>query len=242
MTQAPGPAEERGDAVLVGAGGGGEERARETDRRGPAQFVPVWLAVLAVVLLLAVAGVGGYAARGLLREPTPRSAEELEVVRLREKLAGAPGDVGTRLQLAFAYQRAYRFDDALETYGEVLEQAPGDTAANYNRGVIYREIGRPEAAEEALWDVLEVQEDHTLAAKALGELYASRQEYRSLVEAVRPAAEARPQMADLQYLMGLAYENLGRADWAEARYRLALKYVPDMKEAREGLKRVETAE
>jgi hypothetical protein len=50
--------------------------------------------------------------------------------------------------------------------------------------------------------------------------------------------EQNESAADLQYLMGLAYENLGRADWSETRYRLALKYYPDMQEAKEGLERL----
>ena len=49
-------------------------------------------------------------------------------------------------------------------------------------------------------------------------------------------------MADLQYLMGLAYENTGHPDWAAARYRMALETLPDMAEAREGLERLEVEE
>ena len=114
----------------------------------------------------------------------------------------------------------------------------GDTAALYNKGIVLLELGRDDDAEEVLWDVLEIDPRHVLAAKALGELYAERREYRSLVAAVRPVVEENPEAADLQYLMGLAYENLGRPDWAEARYRLALQYYPDMREAREGLERL----
>jgi len=46
-------------------------------------------------------------------------------------------------------------------------------------------------------------------------------------------------MADLQYLMGLSYEKLGNIGWAIERYKLALKYAPDLQLAVEGLDRLE---
>jgi len=62
-----------------------------------------------------------------------------------------------------------------------------------------------------------------------------------LIRAVGPVADTQESSADLQYLMGLAHENLGNPDRAEAYYRLALKYYPDMPEAREGLERLGVA-
>jgi tetratricopeptide (TPR) repeat protein len=142
------------------------------------------------------------------------------------------------LQLGYAYQQAERYDEALAEYDRVLEVHEDDTAALYNKGVILLVLSREDEAEVVLWDVLEIEPEHVLAAKALGEYYAEQGHYRSLVEAVRPVVEANESAADLQYLLGLAYENLGRTDWAEARFRLALKYYPDMVEANDGLERL----
>ncbi len=214
------------------------EDAATSEEIPPEHLVPGWLAALVLVLLLAVVGLGGFLARGLLSEPRYASPEEREV-RVREtELASDPDDIQARLALGYAYQQAGRLEEALAEYAAVLELVPTDTAALYNTGVIRRELGEDAEAEAVLWEVLEVNPEHVLAAKALGELYADRAHYRSLVEAVRPAAEANPSSADLQYLMGLAYENLGRIDWAAERYRLALTYYPDMPEAREGLERL----
>lgn len=212
-----------------------EEVEKSTEE---SQFVPAWLAALVLVLLLGVVGVGGFVARGLLAEPRFTSPQEREIETRRAEVAQDPDDVHARLALGYAYQQDGRYDAALEEYDAVLELVPTDTAALYNTGVIMLELGRFSEAEEALWEVLEINEEHVLAARVLGEYYAGNEHYRSLVEAVRPAAEANQSSADLQYLMGLAYENLGRADWAEARYRLALTYYPDMVEAREGLERL----
>lgn len=223
------------------------DSAETTDSAQPAQqsasprseMIPLWLAALVVVLLLAVMGVGGYILGATLSgDEPPVSAEDIEVQKWQDVVDRDPIDMDARLQLAYAYQQAGEFDEALAAYDRVLETYPKDTAALYNKGVILLELSREDEAEETLWDVLELEPGHVLGAKALGQYYAEQREYRSLVEAVRPVVEANESAADLQYLLGLAYENLGRTDWAEARYRLALKYYPDMTEAKDGLERL----
>lgn len=202
------------------------------------ELVPAWLAAFVLVLLLALVAVGGFVMRGMILEPRYASPEDREIRVWLAEVAEDPDDIHARLALGYAYQKDSRYEDALSEYEFVLGVMPTDTAALYNTGVIMLELGRFAEAEEALWAVLEVNEEHVLAARALGEYYAGHGHYRSLLEAVRPAAEANRSSADLQFLVGLAYENLGRADWAEERYRLALTYYPDMAEAREGLDRL----
>lgn len=202
-----------------------------------ADAIPLWLAALVLVLLLAVMLAGGWMLRGAF-DGSSTNESQLEIREKEARVEAAPEDMLARLELAFAYQQAQRYREAIENYDVVLAEDPRDTAALYNKGVIYIELDLEDRAEDHLWDVLEVDPGHVLAASALGRMYADRGHYRSLLEAVRPVVEVNPSAADLQYLVGLAYENLGRKDWAAARYRLALKYVPDMEEAREGLDRL----
>ncbi len=215
-----------------------EHHQQQHQQQREEDLVPAWLAALVLVLLLAVVGVGGYIVRGLLTPSAAPSAIEREIVQSEAVVARAPDDTAARLSLGYAYQRAGRLSDAIEQYDAVLRVEPFEPAALYNKGLILLEQGKDREAEETLWDVLERDPEHVLAAKVLGEYYAKRGAYRSLVYAVRPVVEQNESSADLQFLMGLAYENLGRADWAEARYRLALKYYPDMPEAREALDRL----
>lgn len=205
----------------------------------PADMVPAWLAVLVLVLLLSVMAVGGYVIRGVVDgRVRVSSPEDLRINQARKQLRSDPGNLEVRLQLAYAYQQSGRLDSALSEYEKVLESDAQNTAALYNEGIVYLRLGVQDRAEKRFWDVLKVEPTHELAAKELGAMYAERKQFRSLIRAVRPVVAARPELADLQYLMGVAYENLGRAEWAEARYRLALKYAPDMQEAREALVRM----
>jgi len=219
------------------------DSAELSDEHPSEQLVPVWLAAVVLVLLLAVMGVGGFILRGVLAGDSASSTPEArEIAQWERTIDATPNDAQAHLSLGFAYQQAERYEEALFEYDLVLKLLPGDPAASYNKGVVLLELDEDAAGEEALWDVLESDPQHVLAAKALGEYYAERKEYRSLVTAVRPVVEANESAADLQYLMGLGYENLGREDWAEARYRLALTYYPDMAEAHEGLERLGVSE
>jgi tetratricopeptide (TPR) repeat protein len=195
--------------------------------------------VLVILLLLAVVGVGGYVLGGVIEgDRRPRSAAEAEVARWSEEVRRSPGSIEAHLQLGYSYQQAGNLDKAMMQYTYVIEKDPRNTGALYNRGVVYRRLGLGKQAEVAFWDVLEIEPDHVLAAMELGQYYADRHQYRSLITAVRPVVLVHPEVSGLQYLMGVAYENLGRPDWAKARYRLALKYAPDYVEARDALKRL----
>ncbi len=156
----------------------------------------------------------------------------------QEQIAGSPFDARLRLGLADALRDSGRLNLALAEYDAVLENDPRSIAALYARGMVLLELDRPAEAETSLWRVLALDRGHAGAAEALGDYYASKEQYRSLVEAVRPAVTAHPTEARLQYLMGLAYENLGQPEWAAARYRLALDVVPDLPEALAGLERL----
>lgn len=211
----------------------------ESESQVQGNLIPMWLAVVVLVLLLAVMGVGGYVIRGVVAgERRALSPKEAEVEKWREKVRQSPQDSASHLGLGYAYQGAGRYDKALAEYATVLKNDPTDTAALYNRGVVYLKLDVGTRAEAAFWDVLEVEPSHVLAAKALGEYYTEKGQYRSALKALSPAAEAHPEMADLQYLMGLSFEKLGSTDKAVTRYKLALKYAPDMQQSVEGLRRL----
>jgi tetratricopeptide (TPR) repeat protein len=201
--------------------------------------VPTWLAILVLVLLLLVVLAAGFVIRGLLtRDQRVTSPQEIEIRTWTGRVAVNPNDPAAHLGLGYAYQTDGRYDKALEQYEIVLKANPRDTAALYNRGNVYFKIGVDDRAEKSMWAVLDVDPTHPLAAKALGDYYAGKNEFKSLIVAVKPAAEAHPELADLQYLLGLANEKLGDNAAAARYYQLAIRYAPDLVKAREGLKRV----
>ena len=205
-------------------------------------LVPGWLALTVLLLLLAVATLGGYVIRGLLTGSDANSASEAAVVEWQRAVKADPTDVESMLNLGYAYQQEGRYEEALETYATVIELDPGNSGALYNTGMVYLALERGADAEVAFWDVLEQVPDHALAAEALGQYYIDREQYRSALVTLEPVIALRPQFADLQYLAGYACEQLGIAEQAAEYYRGALTYVPDYVEARDGLTRLGAAE
>ncbi len=137
------------------------------------------------------------------------SRQEIEIRTWTQRVSANPSDPKTHLGLGYAYQSDGRYDKALEQYAIVLKSNPSDTAALYNTGNIYFKLGVNDRAEKSMWAVLDIDPTHELAAKALGDYYAGKKQYKSLIATVKPAAEAHPELADLQYLLGMAHEKLG---------------------------------
>lgn len=207
----------------------------QTDTR-----VAGWVAALVLAALFIAAGLGGYYLRDVL---TPEAAPLSEVVdseieRWSKVAQDDPESVTARLNLAYAYQSDRQYDRALEQYAAVLRTEPANVTALYQQGVIYLALQLEKDGEASLWKALDAQPDHVQAAAALGRYYASKAQYRSVVTAVRPTVVLKPQSAELQYLMGLAYENTGNRNWAMERYRMSLAAAPDFVEAREGVARL----
>lgn len=227
------------EAPETGSAVSPKRRAEAVDA---AELIPGWLALLVLVLLLAVAGLGGYLIRGALTDKPVTTPTQLAVDEMEQQLESDPNDPERLLALGYAYQQEGRYDEALDLYEQALALDPGNTGALYNKGVTLTLLGKLKEAEVAYWDVLEVAPDHALAAKALGEYYVGKKQYKSALTALEPVIAAQPQYADLQYLAGYSCEQLGIADTAITYYRGALTYDPEYQEAKDGLDRLGATE
>lgn len=199
--------------------------------------IPWWLAWLAVGLLILVFVLAGVLLYLVMtdRGPTARPV----AIETLERRAERTKDPALLVELGFEYRKAGMLPEALRTFERALQLDPNNVAALYHKAAVLLELDRPKAAEAAFWGVLNVDPTHASASKALGELYASRGHYRSLLVAVGPAAEANPDLADLQYLLGLGLEKTGDRRGAARAYWNALQRDPNLKEARDGLARVQ---
>jgi len=212
----------------------------DCDRAG--DRAPRWLAITALVLSVVVLVVGGVVVATLLRGRAATTSGDARIQILEQAVDARPEDVTSRRVLAFAYQQAGLNKQALKQYEEVLESEPEDQGALYNSGLLYLAAGKDRKGQERLTKLLRLAPSHTLAAKALAQSYAENEEYERVIDVALPAANAHPELADLQYLAGLGLERTGDAIAAKKRYERALKLVPEMSEAQAGLKRVEGAQ
>lgn len=214
---------------------------RATDAQIVTTRVPVWLSVVVIGLLVLVFVLGGMLIKAQSQGSDP-GTEYASIDALQAQLKKNPDNPKLLMELGFEYRKAGMLDDALTVFRRISEIEPKDLASRYHVGSILIQMGDKNQAEVALWDVLEIDPTHAMAAKALGELYASQGRYKSLLVAVEPAAAASPQLADLQYLLGMGREKTGDIPGARRAYWLAVERDPNLAEARAGLDRLSTGE
>lgn len=198
--------------------------------------VPLWLAASVVGLAIAAMVLAGM----LIRLRIIDDAGDAPDARIRQLEVAVARDAtpDTLLELGYEYRKAGRNRDALRIERRVLQLDKGNVAARYHIGAILIEQGEEAEAERILWEALDFDRTHAMSAKALGELYARRGKYKSLLEAVEPAASASPQLADLQYLLGLGKEKTGDTAGAAAAYENAVQNDPGFEDAWTALDRV----
>lgn len=218
-------------------------RASEEHHHRTKQRVSPWLVGFVMTLVIAVIVTGGLlVSRRGVAEARGETEPDSIVVIAEKATKERPDDPEVWRQLAYAYQQAGQHREALREYARVLSQDPNDLASLYNCGLIHLGLGESREGESELLAVIERAPTHALAAKALGEHYARTGRFDRILGAVASAADAHPELADLQYLAGLGYEKAGRRGEASGRYRAALLLVPDLGEARDGLARLEKVE
>jgi predicted Zn-dependent protease len=140
-------------------------------------------------------------ARALLGSGAPAA----EIIRqFEEAIRLEPGSASNVTDLARAYAKLGRGDDALKAYARALEMSPGDKDALREISATYTRSGRPEAALPYLKqlsatspDDLVVQQDLGLAYDKAGDKAAAEQTYRDIVARFPQAAVTRGLLAEI---------------------------------------------
>jgi len=115
-----------------------------------------------------------------------------------------------------------RYAEALAWYEKVLAKHPENYDALYGAGASLRLAHTPEKALPLFRRALQVDPSSLAAKMALGESLLFTENAREAVPLLEQAAKADPQLRRLQYLLGRAYQMVGRdkdAERAFERYR-----------------------
>ncbi|HEX9094212.1 MAG TPA: tetratricopeptide repeat protein [Coriobacteriia bacterium] len=218
-------------------------------------LIAVTVLVVAVFLGTAVAVI----ALVLSVRDAPRTAVERQITTDEVAVKEVPQDVENWARLALTYGRAKRWSDAAYAIAQArkIKQAPildlveadvlrmeGDRGAiaAYDRAVASAQA-EYDAAAKVLLEKKGVKAPppsamvfQAMAGRALALDAAGRTE--EAVEQARSALELDPTDAVLRASLGDMLLKLGRPDDAETQYRQALEYVPDLKAALDGLRKL----
>ncbi len=206
------------------------------DSRGATPVMVVYVAVVAIGIVVA----GVLLFKGIVvHNARAAGAEDVRIPMLRNAVKVSPEDREIRRELAAAYQQVGRSSDALREYDTVLSIDALDADALFSAGMIHLQMDEERKAEDLFTRVLAVDRSHIGAAVALARQHARDGRFEDVLSVALKLSDAHPEIADLQYLVGLGYANTGKSSEAEKRYRRALKLVPEMEEARAALSNLE---
>lgn len=223
--------------------------------------VSSWLLRVALVLIIVVlATATSMVLYFMTAEKAPRTAVERDTAAAEIAVRARPSDPSAWQTLTYAYARAGRFDDALETVRRGRESTK-EQALLLPEAEVLRIAGRYSDAVpvyDSAIVTLSKEESEAVAARAkqgvamaapsaaLVRAYFGRALARNAagdnagaIEDVLAALDLAPGQASMRVTLGDLYAASDQKDLAKAAYTEALRFIPDDEQALSGLKRLE---
>lgn len=209
------------------------ELLMEKPVKGPVYTQLTILVLLIIVVVLALLSAYKY----FVKTPVV-SPQELEIKEYTKQVQAHPKDLGARLLLGFAYQKAQDYSKASEQYNQALKLNPKELAALYNLGLMAKKQKEYDQAEKYFEKVLEIKDTHVLGSLGLGEVYISSGKYDEAIRVLDKVIEIQGQLVNPRLLRAQALEKKGDKAGALREYQEVLKYIPNQIEATEAVRRL----
>lgn len=150
------------------------------------------------------------------------------IPRLEKALAAAGSVRGEfQFELAEAYWKSGRKEDAIRQYQQALQRSPEHLALRHNLSVALSESGRLGEAVKVLLDALEVSPNDSKSLNNLGELYLRQGKLPEAVDALRKALRANPDMPEANNNLAAALSRMGDREGGIAAAKDAIRSQPD---------------
>lgn len=137
--------------------------------------------------------------------------------------------------LASAFLKAGRFDDAIIQCDEALRYKQDFVEVYLNLGSAYRQKGWYERAIETYKKAMEISPQSVEIYYKLGDTYGRIGRYDKAIEAYKKAIELYPDYAQVYNGLGVIYGQTGRYDESISAFKRAIEIVPYFAEAHCGL-------
>jgi tetratricopeptide (TPR) repeat protein len=122
-----------------------------------------------------------------------------------------------RLNLAYAYERANRIEDAMAAYRDAIKFQPRNFFAHNNLGVLYDKKGLHDAAIRELEIAVEIEPDSPMALKNLETAKTNRAATKSQQATILQAereVQAKPNDPQASYKLARVYAFYGQKELA----------------------------
>ncbi len=171
-------------------------------------------------------------------EEDPQNIIELAISEAKDRLKTEPDNIDAHIQLGAAYQAEKRFKEAIAEYTKAIKLDPGYSLPQYRMGLLYEQLEEFDQAKISYAKAMSIEPLNDDAIFRLGDLFIRLEEYENAIATLRRGVEKSPFSADLHYYLALAYERSGADTEAIQHFEEAIRFVPDFKEAKAGLKRI----
>ena len=141
-----------------------------------------------------------------------------------------PGAAGYN-NLANAYMRQGRVDEAIQTARQAIAIEPTYGVAHYNLGNLYAQQGKLELAQRHFEEALQLYPNYADAHSNYGQLVAERGNIQSGIRHFRKAIELNPALSRAHLNLGVALAKQGRLEEAVRPLQQAVRLSPDSADA-----------
>jgi tetratricopeptide (TPR) repeat protein len=153
------------------------------------------------------------------------------IVNLPLQSSDGPGAAGYN-NLANAYLKQGKVDEAIQTARHAIEIEPGYGVAHYNLGNLYAQQGKFALAQRHFEEALRLYPNYADVHSNYGQLLAERGDIKSGIEHFRKAIELNPALSRAHLNLGVALAKQGRLDEALRPLEQAARLTPESADAR----------
>ena len=130
---------------------------------------------------------------------------------------------------ADAYHKLGEFDNAAETYTQVLVREKDNVKALMRRGAVYLELNNFSFALKDVKKALRLWPDHPEANFHMGNICYDQQDLRNAVKYYKLAIDYKPGYPKATYMLGAAKSELGHFKDADKAFHSVLEDIPSAK-------------
>lgn len=200
-----------------------------------------------LIALCFLAAIGGIIAYLVIPDgDAPGELVERGIARMEGEVEQNPDDPDRRLELALLYSEAGSHREAIAQLETALELNESHQGALVALGDVYRVLGRYDEAVGPYTKVVELNEDNPMRGVSrqlegvyyyLGVAYFNLERPEDAIRSLEEALIMDRTDADAWHMLGSTYRHLGEFEKAIESFAQAVRFVPDFKEAYQGLAR-----
>ncbi|MBM2826763.1 MAG: Tetratricopeptide 1 repeat-containing protein [Dehalococcoidia bacterium] len=200
--------------------------------------------VVGVLLVVAVVGFGAYYYQDRYSGQDKTLLTDRAIKNLEEAVRADPSNPGLRIAVAGAYMAAGRIKESIAQYEEALSVDSENQDALLGLGHLLYTSGKREESLAPYEQLAQLHRSNpvrlnekalALAFYNLGTLYLGSGRFDEAVESFQETITLDNGDAEARYWLGEAYRRKGQWDKATVAYKDATRFVPNYKEAYQGL-------